>query len=244
MTRRGQYRICSAAARAATYHRSVATYGQFCPVAKASDVFCQRWTPLIVRELLCGSRRFNEIQRGVPQVSPTLLSQRLKELERAGVVERRPDGYDLTAAGMELYGIVQALGEWGQRWARSDYSRDELDPGLLLWDLHRFVDPSGLRDGRTVVEFRFRRESAGRRHYWLVAAEGEVDVCLVDPGYEVDLVVDAELAALTRIWMGDTTWSVEQAEGRVEVLGPSRLARALPSWIGQHPVLASVAPAR
>jgi len=222
----------------------VATYGQFCPVAKASDVFCQRWTPLIVRELLCGSRRFNEIQRGVPQVSPTLLSQRLKELERAGVIARASDGYDLTEAGTELYGIVQALGEWGQRWARSDYSRDELDPGMLLWDVHRFVDPAGLRDDRTVVEFRFRREPPGRRHFWLVAEATDVDVCLVDPGYEVDLVVDAELAALTRIWMGDAVWAVEQDAGRVRVLGPAPLARRLPAWIGQHPVLASVPPAR
>ncbi len=220
------------------------TYGQFCPVARASDVFCQRWTPLIVRELLCGSRRFNEIQRGVPQVSPTLLSQRLKELERAGVVVRGTDGYDLTPAGLELYGIVQALGEWGQRWARSDYQPDVLDPGLLLWDMHRFLDPTQLPGARTVVEFRFRAEPPGRRHYWLVAEQGGVDVCLVDPGYEVDVVVDAELKALTRVWMGDTTWRREQESGRIDVLGPARLVRRLPAWIGQHPVLATVAPAR
>jgi DNA-binding HxlR family transcriptional regulator len=109
-------------------------------VAKASEVLCQRWTPLIVRELLCGSRRFNEIHRGVPLMSPTLLSQRLKELHRAGVVSRADDaGYELTEAGRELFGIVRALGEWGQRWARSDYSAKELDPGLLLWDMHRFL---------------------------------------------------------------------------------------------------------
>lgn len=226
------------------YDPVVGTYGQFCPVARAADVFCQRWTPLIVRELLCGSRRFNEIQRGVPQVSPTLLSQRLKELERAGVVDRREDGYDLTPAGLELYGVVQALGEWGQRWARSDYQADELDPGLLLWDMHRYLDPAQLRDGRTVVEFRFRAEPQGRRHYWLVADTGGIDVCLVDPGYEVDVFVEAELQALTRVWMGDTTWRHEQDTGRIDAVGPARLLRRLPGWIGQHPVLASVGPAR
>ena len=127
----------------------MSTYGQFCPVSKAAEVVCQRWTPLILRELLVGSTRFNEIRRGVPTCSPTLLSKRLKELEVAGVVVCSPTAtgptYTLTEAGLELFPLIQGLGEWGQRWARSDYSPDDLDPGLLLWDVRRFLDPRRLR---------------------------------------------------------------------------------------------------
>ncbi len=208
-------------------------------------MLCQRWTPLIVRELLCGSRRFNEIQRGVPLMSQSLLSQRLKELNRAGVVVRADDGgYELTEAGTELYGIVRALGEWGQRWARRSYQQNELDPGLLLWDMHRFLRPGGLGPGRCVVEFDFPRQPPRKRRYWLVSTPEDVDVCLVDPGFPVDVIVKADLAALTKVWMGDSSFVDELRRNRIEMKGPRLLLRRLPQWLGQHPVLASVMPAR
>jgi DNA-binding HxlR family transcriptional regulator len=222
----------------------VSSYGQFCPVAKASEIICQRWTPLVVRELMCGSRRFGEIQRGVPLMSPSLLSQRLRELGRAGVVRRADDGgYDLTEAGLEFHGIVRSLGEWGQRWARSDYGRDELDPGLLLWDMRRHLRPGGLGVERCVIEFRFPRQAPGRRRYWMVDNTDGVDVCLTDPGFPVDVVVSANLEALTKIWMGDASFAHELERRRVDIDGPSRLVQRIPDWLGQHPVLASIRPA-
>ncbi len=216
-------------------------YGQFCPVAKAAEIICKRWTPLILRELLLGTRRFADIRRGVPLVSPTLLSQRLKELERVGVVVRADDGgYDLTEAGRELFPILQGFGEWGQRWARSDYRAEELDAGTLLWDVRRFVSSDGLRAGRTVLEFEFPGEPPGRRSYWVVLDTDGVDVCLVDPGFEVDVCVRAELASLAKVWMGDAVFVDEMREGRISIEGPAALARKVPAWFGRHPILADV----
>ncbi len=220
-------------------------YGQFCPVSKASEVVCQRWTPLILRELLLGSRRFNDIRRGVPTCSPALLSKRLKELIAAGVVTRDADAsYDLTAAGRELYPLIQALGEWGQRWARSDYGPDDLDPGLLLWDVRRFLAADAFGGGRTVVQFTFASLPPRRRFYWVVVDGHDVDLCLTDPGLPVDVVIDAELRALTQVWMGDIGFADGLRDGRIRLQGPSRLTRDVPAWFGQHPVLAAVPRAR
>ena len=151
-------------------------YGQFCPVAKTSELLCERWMTLVLRELMCGSRRFSEIQRGVPLISPALLSKRLKQLEAAGVIDRTPTGHGsdhvLTEAGWELYPIIEAMGVWGQRWARSRYGLDELDPSLLMWDMRRMLQPTGLRPSssppaRTVIEIRFRQAPVGKSAYWL-----------------------------------------------------------------------------
>jgi DNA-binding HxlR family transcriptional regulator len=148
------------------YVGDVVGYGQFCPVAKTSELLCERWVPLIVRELLCGSRRFGEIQRGVPMISPALLTKRLRQLEAAGVIERsqsaQASNYVLTDAGWELYPIIEAMGVWGQRWARSRYTPDELDPALLMWDMRRMLQPAGLSPTRTVVAFRFADAPAGK----------------------------------------------------------------------------------
>ena len=135
-------------------------YGQFCPVAKTAEIVCERWMPLVLRELMCGSTRFTEIQRGVPLISPSLLSKRLRQLAAVGVVKHTGQGrnssYALTPAGWELYPLIEAMGVWGQRWARSDYGPDELDPTLLMWDMHRMLAAPGLAAERTVIEFRIR----------------------------------------------------------------------------------------
>lgn len=225
------------------YRGVVPTYGQFCPVARTAELVCERWMPLVLRELMCGSARFSEIQQGVPLISPTLLSKRLRQLQAAGVVERTSPGrggtYALTAAGWELYPLIEAMGVWGQRWARSDYGPDELDPGLLMWDLRRMLRPEGLAERPVVVEFRLRNARARRTTYWMVVDDA-VELCLVDPGRPVDLCVHADLRALTEVWMGDRTWSQAAGEGLVEVLGPPTLAQRFGGWLGHHPVLGGV----
>jgi DNA-binding HxlR family transcriptional regulator len=225
----------------------MAGYAQFCPVAKTSELVCERWMPLILRELMCGSQRFSEIQRGVPLISPALLSKRLRQLESGGVIERTRRGhgcdYTLTQAGWELYPIIEAMGVWGQRWARSRYTPDELDPALLMWDMRRMLTPGGLRDRRTVIEFRFRRAPAGKSTYWLVVDQ-TIDLCLIDPGHPIDLRVRAELRALTEVWMGDRTMRDALAVGAIELDGPRPLLRWFPDWLGSHPVLGRIGSAR
>lgn len=220
------------------------TYGQFCPVAKTAELLCERWMPLVLRELMCGSSRFSDIQRGVPTISPALLSKRLRQLVAAGVVDRTTSGrgaaYALTEAGWELYPLIEAMGTWGQRWVRSDYGPDELDPTVLMWDMHRMLQPGGLAETRTVIEFWIRDAPPRRTTYWLVVDES-IDLCLADPGQEVDLRVNAELRALTEVWMGDVTMRDALAAGRIELLGPPALAGRFPDWLGRHPVLGGVA---
>jgi DNA-binding HxlR family transcriptional regulator len=205
-------------------------YGQFCPVAKAAEIVAERWTPLVLRELIAGSRHFNELRRGLPLMSSALLSRRLKELEDAGVVERRvSDGrtaeYYLSEAGLELRPIIEALGFWGARWTRSHLTSQDYDPSLLMWDIRRNIDVSQLPAARrTVIEIELGGTNQALRRWWLVVADGEVDLCLKDPGYEVDLRVFAELRALVEIWLG--TQSIQEAarKGRVKFEGPRTLA--------------------
>ncbi|MBS1838879.1 MAG: helix-turn-helix transcriptional regulator [Actinobacteria bacterium] len=221
-------------------------YGQFCPVAKAAEVICQRWTPLILRELLVGSTHFNEIHRGVPACSPALLSKRLKELQRAGVLDRVSHGgtvdYQLTDAGRELLPVIVGLGEWGQRWARTDYCPDDLDPGLLLWDVRRNLVPGGMGEGVVTIELVFPALPPSRRYFWLVDDAREVDLCVADPGRDVDVVVEADLRALTEVWMGDTRFTDAVAHDRVQLHGPSQLTRRFSDWFGEHPRFAHIRP--
>ncbi len=197
------------------------------------ELLDERWTLLVVRELVTGSRRFNELRRGVPRMSPGLLSKRLQQLVRAGIVERRAEGNDveylLTPAGQELRPVVEALGAWGVRWI-GQLGDEDLDPQLLLWDMHRNIDHAAVPEGRTVVEFRFLDVPAKARHWWLVITAGEADVCDVDPGYEVDVTVVARLRDLTNVWNGDLSWSEAIRSGGVELLGSRPLCRVLPDW--------------
>lgn len=219
------------------------SYGQFCPVSKTAELLCERWMPLVLRELMCGSTRFGEIQRGIPPISPALLAKRLKQLQAAGVVTRTATGaratYELTEAGWELYPLIEAMGVWGQRWVRSTYGPDELDPTVLMWDMHRMLRPEGLADARTVIEFWIRDAPPRRTTYWLVVDDG-IDLCLVDPGRDVDLRVEADLKALTQVWMGDLTMANACESGRIHLLGSPDLVQRLPGWLGHHPVLGGI----
>lgn len=206
------------------------TYGQFCPVAMASEVLTERWTPLVVRELLCGSTRFNDLRRGVPLMSPALLSKRLKTLERVGVVERRGADYVLTPAGQELRGVIESMGVWGQRWARGDVIAKKYDASLLMWDIHRNVDVAVLPRERVVVHFHLQGSSDRKSHFWLVLDAPSVDLCLTDPGHDVDVEVAGHVRTLVDYWMGRTDLLAAVRAGELAVAGPRPLVRALPTW--------------
>jgi len=211
-------------------------YGQFCPVAKGAEVFCERWTPLVLRELLCGSTQFSDLHRGVPLMSRSLLSLRLKQLEEIGVVERKqgPQGpqYRLTPAGEEFAPIIRQLGEWGQRWFRSKFKRDELDVTLLMWDMRRCIKPNAFPPGRTCVQFDFSDLPASKRNWWLVSDGEETDLCPADPGYDVGLYVVTDLRTMTRVFMGDLPMKAAVGAGEIELDGPRELRRSFERWLG------------
>lgn len=212
-------------------------YGQFCPVALAAEVLAERWTPLVVRELLCGSVRFNDLQRGVPRMSSALLARRLKELQFAGIVERRRGAggafeYHLTEAGRELFPVVEKMGLWAQRWLRHDLvDTANLDSDLLMWDIRRsVVSKCPPRDSRYVAEFRLSGVPVSRRRYWLVFERGIVDLCYRNPGFDVDLFVSANLRVLTRVWLGHISIEEAARDGRLQLDGSRRDIAAFRCW--------------
>jgi len=210
-----------------------APYRQFCPVAKAMEVLDERWTMLIMRELLSGSSRFNELRRGLPTMSPTLLSKRMQQLVRAGLVDRIAENgavvYRPTQAGEELRPIVEAIGAWGVRWV-GELGDADLDPKLLMWDLHRNVDPALLPSERRVIAFTFPDVPSKARRWWLVLSPDDVDVCDFDPGFGVAAEVTGELRRLVEIWRGDLGWAQAISRGLVEVQGERDIRRAVPAW--------------
>ena len=213
-------------------------YGQFCTVARGAEVFGERWTPLVVRELLCGSTRFNDIRRGVPRMSATLLAQRLRKLEEIGVVERVREGsaneYRLTAAGEELRPIVMALGHWGARWIGSRLQPNQLDAGFLMWDVRRFAKLDEFpRERRIVIHFSFSDARPRERLWWLVVEHGSADLCRDDPGHEVTLIVESSVLALTDVWSGEREPSEVLGSRELRVTGPARDAKQLWHWLGR-----------
>lgn len=212
-------------------------YGQFCPIAKAMELFDQRWTMLVMREIVMGSGRFNEIRRGVPRISPALLSTRLRQLQRAGLIERQEVhggiAYLPTPAGRELGDVLESIGGWGIRWI-GELGDEDLDPHLLLWDMRRRVALDELPARRVVVAFAFRDIAGSGEHWWMVLdpddSDRPVDVCDADPGYGVDLQVDTTLRTLTEVWRGDRDWAAAVRSGDLVVSGSGRLARRLPAW--------------
>ncbi len=217
-------------------------YNQFCPVAMAAEIVCTRWTLLVLREMLAGSRRFNDLRRGVPRMSPALLSQRLKELEEAGIVARKRGNeaglyeYELTAAGRELQPIVEAVGVWGQRWVTSELTLDNLDPQLLMWDMRRNLNTTPMPDRRCVIQFQYPGVTSAQRTWWLIVTPGEpVDLCSVDPGHDVDLYVVSDLKTMTAIWLGYDTVRGAVRDERVVLTGNRKLAQDMQTWLGLSP---------
>ena len=212
-------------------------YGQFCPVAKASDLLAQRWTLLILRELLLGSHRFGELQRALSRISPSLLTKRLKQLESASIVIRKAQvgrkglDYFLTPAGKELAPIVEHLAIWGMRWARGQLSDDELDVEFLMWDIQRRLDTDMLPDGETVLCFIFD-DLVSFKNWWLIVRNREVDVCTENPGKDVDLYINTTLRNLVEIWEGDIEIKAAQQQKLIKTQGNKRLANTMSDWLG------------
>jgi DNA-binding HxlR family transcriptional regulator len=218
------------------------SYGQYCPIAQAAEILNQRWTLLILRDVLYGARRFNEIRKFVPLMSPTLLSRRLRELETAGLIRRRHGNsgateYCPTEAAGELLPVLELLGAWGQRWVRNRLKEDELDANLLMATIHHLIDASRFPTGRTVVAILFtddpplQKEAWRVDQWWLVVDGGEVELCLKDPGFETDVFVTTDLRTLTRYFMGDIAFRDAARSGAIEVIGPKPLVDAFERWM-------------
>jgi DNA-binding HxlR family transcriptional regulator len=221
---------------------TIGSYGQFCPVAMAAEILCTRWTVVLLRELIAGSTRFNELRRGVPRMSPALLSQRLKELEAAGIVartsgpERGVSEYQLTAAGRELGPIVNAFGIWGQRRIESHLSLQHLDAQLLMWDMRRNLNTTPMPKKRSVVQFTYPGLPATQRTWWLIVdPKQSVDLCSIDPGFDVDLYVSVDLRTMTAIWMGLHTVRAAVTDRRMLLTGNRQLSAAMQTWLGLSP---------
>lgn len=200
----------------------------------ASEVLADRWTPLIVRELVLGNTRFNDITRGLPGISRTLLSQRLRALERRGVLLTLPSPtgrgseYHLTPAGRDLYPVLEAMGRWAVEWLYEDFDAEDVDPVTLMWWMHRLVAPDGVPAGRIVLEFRHTGREATT--IWLVLDRGEASVCMQHPGTDSDLVITMPTPALARVFSGEDRWASAVARGDIDVQGQPSLAKALPTW--------------
>ncbi|MEW6223804.1 MAG: helix-turn-helix domain-containing protein [Chloroflexota bacterium] len=209
-------------------------YGQFCPVAKAMELLDERWTMLVIRELLSGSRTFNAVRRGVPRISPALLSARLQRLAQAGIIERHEDGarvrYRMTKAGRELQPVIEAIGRWGVRWI-PELGDADLDPHLLMWDIHRNIDLDAVPDGRSVLHFTFRDVADAARNWWIVITGDSVDLCDFDPGHPVAATVESDLPTLTRVWRGDLSWQQALHTGGLQLHGPTQARRGVPRWL-------------
>jgi DNA-binding HxlR family transcriptional regulator len=222
---------------------TTASYWQFCPVAMAAEILCTRWTIVVLREMFAGSTRFNELRRGVPRMSPALLSRRLKELEQAGIVTRMalPSDaaifeYHLTESGRELGPLVEAFGVWGQRRIESDLSLQHLDVDLLMWDMRRSLNTTPMPDRRSVVEFVYPALPAAQRHFWLIVdPETGADLCKIDPGLDVDLYVSVDLRTMTAIWLGLDTVRAAVASQRMILTGNRKLAASMQTWLGLSP---------
>lgn len=185
------------------------SYGQFCPVARAAEIVSSRWTLVLLRELLAGSTKFNDLRNGVPQMSPSLLSKRLSEMEETGIVEKRPAPkgrgfhYLITDSGKALGPIIFNLGLWGQKYVLSEYAKHELDPTLLMWDIQRRIQTTLFpKKGRFVAEFLIKGAPAARRNWWIIIEDRVVDLCIQHSGHENDIFVESDLKTLTNVWMG------------------------------------------
>jgi DNA-binding HxlR family transcriptional regulator len=215
------------------------SYHQFCPVAMAAEILCPRWTLLLLRELVAGSKRFNELRRGVPRMSPALLSKRLKDLEAAGVVTRMDlreepgvSEYGLTDAGRDLEAVIEAIGIWGQRWIETEATLKNLDINLLMWDMRRNIDPTPLPRRRSIIQLICSELPAAQRNWWLIVDRtGNVDLCSVDPGFDVDLYLATDLRTMTEVWMGFTTVAQARDSGKLTMTGHRELEAGAQSWL-------------
>ncbi|MFD6270756.1 winged helix-turn-helix transcriptional regulator [Nocardia asteroides] len=212
---------------------AAAGYGQYCPISRALDVLGERWSLLILRDLFVGTTRFNDLARGLPGLSRSLLAKRLRQFERAGLIEKLGTDHLLTEAGAQLEPILFGLGEWGARWTFGEPREDELDAALLVWWMHTRVDTSGFPGRRHVLHVRFTDDV---RRYWIVVEGGTPSVCETDPGYPVDVTIGADVAALYEVWLGRMPLSHAQRTGRLRFIGAPALTRRMPLVLRLSPV--------
>ncbi|WP_299500675.1 helix-turn-helix domain-containing protein [uncultured Roseobacter sp.] len=211
-------------------------YGQYCPLALAAEVLCERWTLLVISRVIDGCTRFNDIHRGVPKISATLLSKRLAHLEEAGLITRQalPNGrgfsYELTEAAQELDPIIMSLAAWGQKWSR-DMEHADLDPAFLAWSMHTRLNIAAMPPCRTVMEFEFSGTHKGFSRFWLVVEDGDVDMCLKFPGFEVDVTVSADIKRFVEAWRGFRNLRDEIASGQISIEGKEAYRRQVPDWL-------------
>ena len=216
-------------------------YGQFCPIAKAAEIVAERWTPLVIAEMLSGSTHFSDIRRGVPLMSQTLLSKRLKELERVGVAVRRVmvgrrSEWQLTGAGRALAPVIQLLGEWGLCYAQDPLKEDDLDVTILTWNIRRRVDPKVFGEQRVTVLFEFTDVPEAKRHWWIVNDRGTVDLCPTDPGFPVDIYFTTDIRTMIHVWVGKLSLESAVRSDKIEVIGPRQLRNRLRSWLLMSPI--------
>lgn len=216
------------------------SYPRFCPVAMAASLLEPRWTMLMLCEMWSGSTRFNEIQRGVPGMSPGLLSKRLKDLEANGLVTRYSDStgghseYVTTPLADELEPLIRGLGEWAHRNIDCEVSLQDLDARLLMWNIRSKIDLLQLPKQKSVIQFILKDPPNETANYWLVAKPGEeVDLCYADPKFDVDLFVVCELRALTSAWMGHSTFEEEIRNDRISLMGHDLMSRTLTKWLAR-----------
>ena len=223
------------------------SYNSFCPVAKAMDLLGERWTLLIVRELLNGGSRFSELQRGLPSISPTLLTKRLAQLEKEGLVYKkrvkgqRGNEYHPTQACQELFPVIEQIGVWGMQWARHQLTEDDFDLELLMLYMERSIRPEKLIGDETIIRFSFN-DVADYNHWWIIASKDELDVCVHDPGKEVDVYINTTVRTMSELWMGDIGYKQAQADGSLKLVGPKALTRSIESWI-EPSIFAGLQPA-
>ena len=224
---------------------SSSAYGQYCPLALAAELLCRRWTILVVSRLIDGCTTFSEIQRGVPRMSPSLLSTRLGELEDAGIVTRHKQAgerryrYELTDAGRDLESIIDGMAVWGQQWSR-DMNLDDLDPAFLAWSMSTRMNVEAMPPDRTVIEFEFTGAPADCRRFWILSDQGKIDMCLKPPGFDPDVFVRADIRRFVESWRGFRDLRREIRDGHIRLSGPAALVKAFPDWL----LLSGLAPYR
>ena len=216
-------------------------YGQYCPISRALDVLGERWSLLILRDMLVGATRFNDLARGLPGLSRSLLTKRLRQFEREGLVERLDNQYLLTEAGLGLEPIVFGLGAWGARWTFGEPNPKELDAQLLVWWMHTRLDTSDFPGKRHVLHIRFTDD---RRRFWVVIESGLPSVCLADPGFEVDVTITSDVGSLYEVWLGRLPIRAALSTGRLDFAGPATLTRRMPAVFRLSPVAAAVSAVR
>lgn len=222
--------------------------GSLCPAAKSAEIIGDKWVLLILRELLFGASRFNDFQRALPRISPTILSKRLRQMEKSGLIIRKISSghktkeYRLTRCGRELAPIIEHMGRWGLRWARRRIRDEDFDVGSFMWDFHRTLNAGELPDGETVICVKFLDQETNHS-WWLIVNDGTIDLCTDDPGKDVDLYIAASLEPLIEIWMGDVAVKKAIADDSVMLTGAAHLIRSADAWFPRS-MLSDIRPMR